>query len=262
MRAGARQGQAGAEGHAVDVFPVRESRGLVWLWYGRGEPDAALPWDDAIDDELGAKTAIAVEGAADFPINYLRIMENATDLFHVAFVHRQFLGKFTRLEDFQCVREGRHIRLSAVAHGDPRRPGDKGLTGRVHLFAPNLLILHLSDKLRFIACATPIDESRCWLFARYFNDWLRLPLLGRWVSWLMFKFDFWLLQKYQDLPVWQSQQLADPGEVAGYLPLKEDLGVIEFFRMREELIAAAKSDPPATPPKGHLPNVRFGRHGD
>jgi hypothetical protein len=175
-----------------------------------------------------------------------------------------FFGKQTRLDDFVCTREGEQVWVSGVLCEDREDGGGTKFPGRVHLVAPSLLVLHLTSTLGFVATATPIDEHHTWLFARYYNRWLTWPILGRAVAWVMFMVDFWLLQKYQDLPVWRSQRLPDPGRIDEYRPLAADKGIVSFFRIRAELIARAvtQSGRPSPGRTGGLPNIPFGRWGE
>jgi len=253
-----------APGMCIPTYPTRESRDLIWMWYGPGEPTENLPWDETIDEELSADEAVTYESDGVFPVNYLRIMENATDIPHVAFVHRQAFAKYTRLEDFTCTREGHIIRVAGRLRPEGEDKG-QGFVGRGLVIAPNMLVLHLADGLCFLAAATPIDEERTWLFARYYNSWLTVPGLGYLVSFFMFWVDFWLLQKYQDLPVWngQSRSLPDPGRIGGYCPVKADKGVLHYFRMRRELIEEVHPPAEGDHARGRgIPDLSFGHYGD
>ncbi len=216
-------------------LPCREERGLVWLWHGDARADLPpIPWDDALDAEL-APGRHAVDIEDQFDINYLRLMENSTDLFHVPFVHRRTIPVGEVLEDFECTSDGVHVRVSGrMTDGKSR-----GLVAAVHVVVPSLLII-TAGKVRFLAIATPIDEHNTWVFARYVQDYVRLPLIGGFLSWLLGVFDYRLLQRYQDAPVWRTQQLDDPGDVGHYQLLVGDGGVACYFRIRHRLLQEAQ----------------------
>lgn len=109
-------------------------------------------------------------------------------------VARHFFGHSPRLAEFECHTEANSIRVSGKMYKDNLM--GKGLLGKVHVLLANLLVLHLTPRMRLIAAATPIDKHRTWLWGRYFQDLIRFPLIGKGFSWLMYAIDFWLLQKF------------------------------------------------------------------
>lgn len=221
----------------VTPLVCREERGLVWLWHGPDEPVLPpVPWDDALDAELRPQRH-ATDFEDEFDVSYLRVMENSTDLFHVPFVHRRTIPIGEILEDFECTAEGPHIRVS----GRMTNGRTVGVAATVHVIAPSLLLLSFGTKVRFVAVATPIDESHTWLFARYVQDYVKLPVLGRLASWLLGALDYRLLQRHQDLPVWRSQQLAAPDDISDYHLIKGDGGVAAYFRAHR-ILSGARDD--------------------
>jgi len=222
----------------VESIPVREAHGLIWMWHGRRHHTLPpLPWDDALAAELG--TGPHVDFEDEFDVSYLRIMENATDIFHVPFVHRRTMPAGEVLEDFACDVDGVHIRVRGrLTNGE----GARGLAVAVHVVAPSLLLLHVSPSARFVALATPIDDANTWLFARYVQDYVRIRLLGTVLAWLLGAFDYVALQRYQDAPIWRSQRLADPGDLRGYRLLDGDRGVAAYFQIRGRLLRQAQDD--------------------
>jgi len=195
-----------------------------------------LPWDDALDAELG--DGPRADLTEDFDVNYLRIMENSTDIFHVPFVHRYTVPVGEVLEDYECDVDGVHIRVRGrLTRGD----GDDGLPIAMHVVAPSLLLLEVSAKARFVAVVTPIDEERTWLFVRYVQDYVRVPGIGRLLAWMLGKFDYVLLQRHQDAPVWRSQRLERPDDIRHYHLLEGDRGVAAYFRIHQRLLHDAES---------------------
>ncbi len=73
---------SGAAPHiSIPAFPTREHLGLIFAYFGEGEPPAFPPYPAFDDGGL-------VESSCDrFPCNWFQTYENHTDEVHVAFVH-------------------------------------------------------------------------------------------------------------------------------------------------------------------------------
>ncbi len=203
------------------------------MW--NGPPDAAvpeLPWDDAFEAELTESGGPFVDIGVTLPVNYLRVMENLTDFHHVAHVHRNTAPAPAEMTEVQASRDGVHVRMRGVLESSkPRRR----LAASTHIVAPCLANLHFEGLARFAAIATPVDDDAVWLFARYTQTVLRIPGLTRLLTWLFGQFDYRMLQRLQDLPVWQSQRLSDPAAVHRYQLLPADEGVRLYFEVDQEL---------------------------
>ena len=219
----------------VPPLPCQEVRGLVWVWYGPA-PDALpeIPWDDALDKELDAGShAATLEDTLD--AHFLRLMENSTDLFHVPFVHRRTIPAGEQLQDWHCETDGVHIRAEGRLV-DPNAPHRTGMKAQMHIVVPNILLLQFGPQIRFIATATPIDDSQTYLFAKYVQDYVRLPIIGKALTWLLGTFDYRLLQRLEDVPVWRSQQLDDPAVIRGYRLIEGDEGIARYFQIFHRLM--------------------------
>src|SRR5579884_335648 len=67
----------------IRTYPTREYMGLVFAYFGEGEPPAFPPYPMPLADGLIENQAPPV-----VPCNYLQCFENSMDEVHVAFVHR------------------------------------------------------------------------------------------------------------------------------------------------------------------------------
>lgn len=219
------QGHEAAFG--LRVFEAREAWGLVWVWTGPGPSEANLPWDEAFEDELRAEGGRFWSIVDAFDVSYLRVMENLTDYHHVAFVHRWTAPTPSEVTAFTARREGRHIWTSG-------RLGET-FDATTHIVGPCLAIVSFAGLARFAVIATPIDENAVWLFARYTQQAVKVPGLHGLLGWALGQFDYRLLQRLQDLPVWRSQRLDDPGDISRYTLLPADEGIRLYFEMHEEL---------------------------
>jgi len=94
----------------VDSYPVRESGGFVWLFYGSpAVPDEERPPVPTVP-ELTAPGWKAVYGSIEFACDAWGVFENAIDMAHIHFLHGDTFGN-------QAKPEIRGMRVSTDAHG-------------------------------------------------------------------------------------------------------------------------------------------------
>lgn len=221
-------GQGHEDRFRLHRLPVREARGLIWLWSGPDAPEADLPWDDGVDARLTA-AGPTLDLTDTFDVSYLRIMENLTDYHHVPFVHRTTVPSPVALTHYAAHREGRRIHTEGTL-------GDR-LTATTDLVGPAFGVLSFGGVATFAVVVCPVDEGHTWLFARYAQEAVQVPGLTRLATWLLGMFDYRLLQRLQDAPVWRSQRLSDPADIGRYTLLPADEGVRLYFELHRELSA-------------------------
>lgn len=207
------------------LYPTVEARGLVWVFNGRDPGEVPIPWTDAVDDSLGSSTLDITD---TFDVSYLRVMENLTDYHHVPFVHRTTIPSTPEVTRFEAWREGSHIHTEGALGT---------LEASTDIHGPCFGVLAFAGVARFAVCATPIDAENTWLFARYTQHAVRLPGLTMLATWALGQFDYRLLQRLQDAPIWRSQRLSDPADIGRYRLLPADEGVRLYFEMHRELSA-------------------------
>jgi nitrite reductase/ring-hydroxylating ferredoxin subunit len=215
----------------LSTLPVREAHGLVWVFNGQ-DPKVELPWDAAFEAELKQDGGVFVDLSDEFDVSYLRVMENLTDFHHVAHVHRTTAPVPAEITAFSARREG----LNVYVTGTLGNPGERGhMHAGTHIAAPSLAQLHFAGLARFAVCATPIDADNVWLFARYSQTAVSFPGLEGLLTRLLGAFDYRLLQRLQDVPIWRSQRLKDPGDIGRYTLLPADEGIRLYFEIHQEL---------------------------
>lgn len=214
-------------------YIVKEAHGLVWFWHGEDCTQyPEIPWFPEHPTDSGS---VVVRGN-DMNINSLRVMENVVDAHHVAFVHRNFgFGRLTYVDHYHAELDGDSIKMSAELKPDPHKyPYSKQTFDfKSTILFPCLVAIDFTDKLRVIAAAVPIDDENTWVYTAYAQNYLTWPVIGPLFTWLAYKFDWDLLQRYQDLPIWQSQQLDNPDDISQYQLFKADKAIALFFREYE-----------------------------
>jgi len=182
----------------AQVVPAQEQYGLVWLWWGSGEPTARVPWFASLKPQDPVATVAGV-----YACHFTRYMENALDLHHLAFVHRlvlPFVGSVvdmrkTSLDGDAIYAEGRIL----PGPGERLRwPADFILEARF----PGLTRLELLGAELLVA-ACPQDERSTWVAGRYYRPRFGAGVVARAASWLAAQADYQTAQR-QDRRVLRS----------------------------------------------------------
>jgi len=97
-----------------------------------------------------------------------------------------------------------------------------------------------------VAAFVPVDEEHTLLYLRFYQRFLRLPLLGDLVARLAMPFN--VLVAHQDRRVVQTHQPKPSALRMGEKLIRGDLPVIEYRRRREELMTLTPPPPPSAAP--------------
>lgn len=229
----------------VRRYPVREHRGLVWLWSGEERAELPpIPWFD----DLPAGDDRAFDHEEIWPIVQLRVMEGMLDLHHAPFAHRPYLpGIGSLLDPYEAAIDGDTVRTwgKLVHHG--ARPG-RGFAAGMDARLPGLLSVRFGERMRGFVAATPIDGESTWVFARYFVD---VPVLGKLLAALSLWLEFAVIQPGDRRML--SSTIPLPGatgapDVHDYKLVRADVGVAMWHKLYSEA-----SRPPMTADLQALP---------
>ena len=134
---------------------VQSRHGLIWMWHG--ECRANYP-EISFFDDVPLEASRSAETSYVLPYHYSRMVETNLDIHHTPFVHKWSVpGLGAMVRDFSARLEGNRIytkgRLCRPEH-------DEGMAYRADAILPNLGMIELSDRLRLLVAATPVDASR------------------------------------------------------------------------------------------------------
>jgi phenylpropionate dioxygenase-like ring-hydroxylating dioxygenase large terminal subunit len=236
------------KGMEATVFPVREAHGLVWLWWGASARDLGLsdlpevPWFG----ELPASAAHAHGYSVEWPQNYVRTIESNFDAHHFPFVHRSsiFSGSGTRVDPIHVREHDEGFAVDIHVREDGGRtieasPG-RGVHIAIDFKAPSLTYLRF-NRMQILLADCPIDDGRTWRYARYYQDIIKVPLVGKAFAWLLVLHDWHILQKRQDLPVAVTQEPRLPVPGCDRL-VRADAGVAAYLKLRRRLLEASSAN--------------------
>lgn len=213
----------------VRAYPTREAHNLIWIFWAPA--DSPLPDDDQLPplpffEDLDTSFFYATI-RDPWRVHYSRAIENQLDVVHLPFVHRTTIGRGRRtVVDGPVIRWDPADTLNVWVYNraDDGRPAVKpsGMpepqgTVQLQFRLPHIWQNRISDDLRIFIAFVPVDEENCILYMRFYQRFMRLPLLRSLVSWA---------------GIWSSLYIAwqDKRVVLNQRPVKTDL------RMGEKLI--------------------------
>lgn len=156
----------------VRHYPVRESNGIIYIWYGEvGKETEQVPFFyDHIDD-----TYVYSEIEDHWNSHYSRSIENQLDVVHVPFVHYNTIGRGnkTLINGPKVEVENGVIRTSAnneVDHGQKPKPPSECIIKETNLnfMFPNVWMNHISPKIKVIIYFAPVDDENTILYIRFY----------------------------------------------------------------------------------------------
>ena len=227
----------------LNSYPTHEAHGFIWIWWGENPPADLTPptFFDDLDDSFYYGSAID-----PWKAHYSRVIENQLDVAHLPFIHYNTIGRGDRTlvdgpkvtwcdknEQMMCT-----YVFNRVDDGTKPRSAAELQTrdGQVHLefIMPNLWENHISDDVRVLAAFVPVDEENTLLYLRFYQKFLPVPVLGKWVAQLAMPSNVYIA--HQDRVVVETHAVK-PSSLRGgnEKPIKADAPIIEYRRQREAL---------------------------
>jgi phenylpropionate dioxygenase-like ring-hydroxylating dioxygenase large terminal subunit len=198
----------------VTAYPTHEAHGFIWIWWGEDLPaDLAPPrFFDDLDESFSYGKA-----ADPWPCHYSRAVENQLDVAHLPFVHHNTIGRGNRtLVDGPVVEWVDPNRFffyvyNRVDDGTPaRKPREitprPGRDFRLGFLFPNLWQNYLGNDNRILAAFAPVDEANTVIYLRFYQRFLRVPLLRDLVNWLAMPFNMRILHQDRDVVITEPRR--------------------------------------------------------
>jgi len=221
------------------TYQSLERHGYVFIWWGDEKTDyPALPIFEELENG-GYKYADYKER---WETHYSRAIENQLDVFHLPYPHRTTIGRGNRtIADGPVVKmvanemqiwvnnrvDDGSIAKRASELPEPHRPPF------LHFRFPHLWQNHISEDMRITVYFTPIDENNTMMYTRYYQRFIKIPILGDFVSWLTSVFSIVIL--HQDKRV-VEKQIPDRSDLKmGEKLIPADQPIILYRRIRNEL---------------------------
>lgn len=223
----------------VKTYPVRESHGYIYLWWGEPRPDyPPLPWFDDLDESF-----TTAEIKNHWAVHYSRAIENQLDVFHLPFVHATTIGKGGRtISDGPVIEiDDNELKIWVYNRIDDGRTGPRRAaelppplrSPLLRFIFPHLWMNRISDDLRITVYFTPIDDENCMLYLRSYQRFMRLPVLRNIVTWFFNPSNLVILN--QDKRVVLGQRPVKSALRMEEKLIQADRPIIEYRRIRRDL---------------------------
>lgn len=228
----------------VISYPTREKHDFIWIWWG--EPQATyppLPFFANIDSKFSYKTHTEV-----WSVHYSRAIENQLDVVHLPFVHHNTIGRgYQTLVNgplLEPSEDGNEFTFWVYNQKDdgktiPLKPEE--FTDEMKVFHlefkfPHLWQNYLGEKVRIFIAFVPIDETHTKFYMRFYQKFIRIPILKSFVNWIANKFNLIIL--HQDREVVLTQQPIKTQLKMGEHLIQGDNPIVFYRRRREELLTS------------------------
>ncbi|MBN1430363.1 MAG: aromatic ring-hydroxylating dioxygenase subunit alpha [Anaerolineae bacterium] len=226
-------------------FPAREAHGLIWLWWGHPQVDLPpVPFFDDLDDSFAYATY-----AAQWNTHYSRAIENQLDVSHLPFIHAKTIGRGNRtvVNGPVSTLEDDELRLwvtNEIEAGQIAiKPGDAPVPDRPPMLRfrfPNIWENVISPDLRVFVAFAPIDDENTLLYLRFYQRFIRIPLLRELVCRIGALANNRIASEDQRVVVTQQPKRAGLGIGEKLIPA--DQPIIRYLTRRKQLIEAAGND--------------------
>jgi len=227
-------------------YPTYEAHSFIWIWWGENPPGDLQPprFFTDIDNSLSYGRAYDHWNA-----HYSRVIENQLDAAHLPFVHYNTIGRGNRTivdgPGFQWL-DGDMFYVfvdNRVDDGTPPLKPEQMPTPdpvkdfKLEFIFPNLWQNYIDEKVRIIVAFVPVDQENTILYLRFYQKFMRVPLLRDLITRLSTPFN--LIITHQDRRVVVTQQPKASGLQIGEELFQADRPIIEYRRRRQELMEKA-----------------------
>jgi len=221
----------------VKAYPVRESNGIIYLWYGDAEKiNDNLPF---FEEHIDA-TYVFSEMEDHWNAHYSRCIENQLDVVHLPFVHHNTIGRGGKTlvngPKVEFVPGG--LVTSANNEKDagqkPKKAADCVIKPTYLKFLfPNLWMNHISDKIKVMIYFAPVDDENTILYIRFYNKATKSRLLNQLIAFFG-KYGNRIIERQDKRVVITQKPKASAYRSAENL-VAGDAPIIQYRRIREEM---------------------------
>lgn len=222
----------------VNYYIAREAYDYIWVWYG--EPRKDLP-EINFFKELQQGFSYG-EFSETWGAHYTRAIENQLDVVHLPFVHNSTIGKgnktlvhgpVVKWKDNLMTFYVKNVKDDGQTPQKPTEIEDYEMLFSLQLQMPNLWQNRISDKVRIVAAFVPVDEENTKIYLRFYQSFMKLPVLKQIINSLSNQFNKIVL--HQDRRVVLTQLPKKSEFMMGENLIQGDLPIIEFRRKRQDL---------------------------
>ena len=218
-------------------YVTKEIGGIVFAWYGAGEP---VGEPDVFD--VARDSSFTYDHINDtWDVHYSRVIENQLDVSHLAFVHRTTIGRSDkRLCNGPKVvwLDDNTLQTSAnneVDSGQTPKPTDQCeiKTTNLTFKFPNMWLNHVTDKIMILAYFVPVDDEHSIIALRFYNRITGIRAIDKAIAWLGSRAN--KIVERQDKRIVQTQLPKRSQLRMSESLVAADMPIIEYRAKREKL---------------------------
>ena len=177
-----------ADRYFVNSYKAEEKYGFIWLWYGEEKEQLPeIPFFEYL------REGFSYGGFSEvWPVHYTRAIENQLDVVHLPFVHGNSIGRGNQsLVNGPVVKWKDNLMTFYVDNkvddgiSKPLKPseiGDYKDLFSLQFQMPNMWQNRISKDVRIVAIFAPIDDSNTKIYLRFYQKFIRTPLLRQIVN--------------------------------------------------------------------------------
>ena len=226
------------ENYRVNAYQARDAYGLIWVWYG--DYNAELPEIPFFEELTDGFTYGEI--SENWSVHYTRAIENQLDVVHLPFVHKTTIGRGNKTLVNGPVAKWNGNRMTFYVKNEldqgqkPEKPNEiENYEKLFHLQLqmPNIWQNIISDQLRIFAAFAPVDEENTHIYLRFYQKFMRVPVLAQLVSGLGAVTNRVILHQDRRVVLTQLPKKSE-------FKMKEnlvqgDLPILEFRKRRDQL---------------------------
>jgi phenylpropionate dioxygenase-like ring-hydroxylating dioxygenase large terminal subunit len=217
--------------------------GFIFIFWGEASEQPSPP---RYFDNLGGMASAAERVV--WNAHYSRAIENQLDVAHLPFVHHDTIGRGGKTVvdgpyfEWDGADKFYLIALNRLDDGSPPRRQEE-LTRPdssfwLEFIYPNLWQNHLGSQARVMVAFAPIDGEHTLMYLRFYQGFLKIPILDRLAARLAMPYNLRILR--QDQRVVETQLPTRSELKLGEKLIQADRPIVAYRRRRQELIEAAK----------------------
>jgi phenylpropionate dioxygenase-like ring-hydroxylating dioxygenase large terminal subunit len=222
-------------------YKAHETHGFIFIYWGDRDPDSEPGFFEDLDNSFTYGQINEV-----WTVHYSRAIENQLDVAHLPFVHADTIGRGNRtVVDGPLVQWVNKNRFSFYVYNRSdngpiaRRPEDMpppnpGVDFKLSFLFPNLWQNYIANKARVMAAFAPVDETHTMIYLRFYQKFIRIPLLTPLLNRILMLFNARIL--HQDRNVVQTQEPKKTSYTGEEKLIQGDLPIVEYRKRRNELL--------------------------
>ncbi len=225
-----------SENFKVKSYKTYEKDGIIYLWYGEGEPDYEPRFFEDLDGMVYS------EYKERWTVHYTRAIENQLDPIHLPFVHRTTIGRGNKtIVDGPLIKwidntmYFYYVKNRVDDGTPPKKPEEFNVsesTVYLEVQLPNLWQNHITENVRVTAVFAPVDEENTDIYIRFYIKATKMKAFDNLIAKMGMPFNVIIL--HQDKRVVETQLPKKTWLSMGENLVQGDLPIVEFRKFHQK----------------------------